>query len=523
MSSNSKSMSDFLTEVSMLNNEILDFELIARGITPARGPLINKRRQLASALLKEANGQIFFPYFQFDPIVDLRNCAAIITALKIDFENPVTPNDRKQKITTNLKFIDARLGRIICTNNEEKWLAKDLTRTVKQLLLTDIINLNESNTSSNSVDSSTASNLPQINSNINPIPSTSAHNNNFEKEPIERPPYVQPHVHINPKTRVCADPYEIENAMASFHFQSTPNHYNAPFEFNNQINNQTFKLPVHKWKIRFSGLNDKKDAFEFLRIIKSKANSYNTTHDELMASASEFFIDDASRWYFSQKFDDWSDLEAKLIADFMQVNYFDDLIDTIRQTKQSSNESIVQFCPKFEDNCSRLKTLLSTQEKINILKRNILYKYQPYIALTQFQNLNELKHALKLLEATMSHNNYGFNRNVRFNSRERSVDRHEKRFNSRERQSYSPYRKDSNSRFSNDNSKSYNANNYRSSRDRNRSPYPSHSNRSDSHNSNNNNNSRDRSNSNSNRSRDNSRENFRTRSRENSTNRNNQS
>lgn len=523
-------MLDFLTEVSVLNTEILDSELIARSITPARGPVINKRRQLASALLKESTGQIFVPYFHFDPIVDLRRCAALVTSFNIEIERSGNTLEQKQAALTNLKFLDARISRVICTTNEEKSIAKELLRQVKQLILCDVNDLNGSNHSSENADDSTSQSgekndqrgyTPHAETNDQPSTSGNTKQNAQKETFTEDFTGIPSQTHA--KTRVSFNPYDLKNAMAGFHIQSTPECYNAPFSYG-QNNQNSHKLPIHKWKIQFSGLNDKKDAFEFLRIVKSKANSYKTTPEELFGSASEFFTEDASKWYFSQKFVNWNDLEQRLIADFMQVIYFDDLIDTIRQTKQSYNESIIKFCTNFEDNCSRLLTPLSTLEKINILKRNVLSKYQPYIALTQFHSLNELKHALKLLEATMSQNNYGFNRNVRFDSKERRYDSRERRFDSCERQSHSPHRQSFNSSPNHvsryDKFDSKNANNYRSSRDRTRSPYPSYNN---TRNNNNNGNFRERSNSNHNHSRENSRDNsFRPGSRENSTNRNSQ-
>lgn len=70
------------------------------------------------------------------------------------------------------------------------------------------------------------------------------------------------------------------------------------------------------------------------------------------------------------------------------------------------NESIVHFFTVFEDDCSRLKDELPQAEKIKIVKKIVLQKYRPYIALTNFHSLNEIKEALKILEATMPHNNY---------------------------------------------------------------------------------------------------------------------
>lgn len=61
---------------------------------------------------------------------------------------------------------------------------------------------------------------------------------------------------------------------------------------------------------------------------------------------------------------------------------------------------------------------LSLHEKITILKKNVLQKYRPYIVLTTFYSIEELKHALKILESTMP--SYDTNRSVRFGSNDRN-------------------------------------------------------------------------------------------------------
>lgn len=105
----------------------------------------------------------------------------------------------------------------------------------------------------------------------------------------------------------------------------------------------------------------------------------------------------------------------------MLVNYFDDLLDTIRYREQHYNEFVTQF----KDNCSRLQTPLLTHQKIEILKRNVLTKYQPQIVLMPFTDINQFKQSLKRLETAMSSQRVSF-ASERYSSREgrRSSERH---------------------------------------------------------------------------------------------------
>lgn len=88
------------------------------------------------------------------------------------------------------------------------------------------------------------------------------------------------------------------------------------------------------------------------------------------------------------------------------------------------------FFTIFEDDCSRLQTNLNQNDKINILKKNVLQKYRPYISLENYASVNELKHDLKLIEATMATT---IDRNVSFIS---NTSTHSSRYDSSRRNSF---------------------------------------------------------------------------------------
>lgn len=289
-----KTLQDFLVESSYLQDEVLYNELITREITPHRGPIINQRRQLANAWLRENAGHIFIPYFQFEPVVDLRKCAALVTVFELQLNQ--TPL-HKLKAMTNLKVLDARVGRILCTTPEEQNLARNFAQNIKRLILNDVHDLNNSQCSAQGEQTNdSASNRAACSHQVN-APSSSTQSQPAQNDNLNG--------NVNSNRQESAgttqyrnfDPFELDHLMASMRLNQ--DHLNSSFLSNHSGNSN--KLPVHKWKIKFSGSRDKKDAFEFLRIVNSKANSYQTTKDELFASASEFFVEEASRWYFASK------------------------------------------------------------------------------------------------------------------------------------------------------------------------------------------------------------------------------
>lgn len=194
-----------------------------------------------------------------------------------------------------------------------------------------------------------------------------------------------------------------------------------PQNFRNPDTNQNFPMhtqsrrdhKMYKWNVKFTGENSKYDAIDFIQKVNAIAQSRGVTDRELFDSAIEFFSGQALKWYYAQRnqINSWPELSEKLISDFIEVNYYDNLLDTIRQRRQTQNDSIVNFFTIFEDDCSRLQTLLSPREQIHIVKKNVLQKYRPHISLKNYNSLNELKQDLKLLEASMLASN---DRNVSF-------------------------------------------------------------------------------------------------------------
>lgn len=188
------------------------------------------------------------------------------------------------------------------------------------------------------------------------------------------------------------------------------------------------KTKIYKWNVKFTGDEKSLSVFEFIQRVEAKAKAYDVEFNELIHVVSELFDGFAAKWFASQTINNWSDLKDKLVSDFVQVDYLENLLDIIRQRKQLKDESVVHFLTVFEDDCSRLRNKLTLEEKLNILKKNILQKYRPYVALSKYESINEFKHALKILEMSMSFDNNSHpNRFVRFSSNERNNNTHDNR------------------------------------------------------------------------------------------------
>lgn len=373
-------MDDFLIGVSKLIDEVVDHELMMRNVTPQSGPVHNKRRQLAKILHDEHMQNIAPAITPQNLSNDLRLTSHFINICQVDL-TATDPNVREKAMLT-LKHLQYKISRLACFTPGDMQNCQRLMTLIRMILN----NQNPPSTSTGTTNANTIPNVPPGQTSTPIGTTTNAHRN------------------LNAQ-------FDLLN-LGSSHGDSNSRHENT-----SRIN----RPKVYKWGIKFSNESKSLGVFEFIQKVEAKAKAYEVSHENLFQSACELFDGFAAKWFLSQTFQNWNELKEKLISDFVQVDYLENLLDTIRQRKQTHNEGIVHFFTVFEDDCSRLPVQLTVDEKLNILKKNILQKYRPYVALNKFNSVDEMKHALKVLEMSMSQNNStDNNKYVRFNSNDRS-------------------------------------------------------------------------------------------------------
>lgn len=313
---------------------------------------------MAKLLLEEENEKKFEVSYEFDPIVDIQRCAQFNIACKTELDRKGNAPGVKEKVITYLHVLHQRVESIIAIEEKEVELKTKLLADLRANLAT----AKTVQTDTSLPSTYCRIELPketQIYENQNPMPMHStpgAYAQRANSGVEQHAPHVsfiqdtgvrqdaipssyQPNKSIfaqfnahsshNLYSQQAYSVNALSSTMSNLHLNSTPQYSQRLSNVSNFDN----KLPIHKWNIKYSGENDTNDAFEILRIVSSKARSFGTTDDELFASASEFFISEASKWYFSSTFHSWIDLKTRLIADFMSFNYFDELVDKIRQRK----------------------------------------------------------------------------------------------------------------------------------------------------------------------------------------------
>lgn len=457
-------LSDILSEIGPLAIETMNYELKLRGVQPAQAPT-TKKVQLAREIMKERQGE----GASWQPVMTLSNDLRSIASLFARFESTLTnTNHTRQSIDSamiNFVFLKIRAERLnpislndISTANMLITNIDNAIRKTQAILSADnfmaeseIVDLvgnhqpAQQSSDQFNIDPLFASlnlNAPNEFSEARPAPQNNVffqenHNQNpsansvfntqsqFNRNVPLSSTYVNPNMHMN--FGQFNPSAEIENVQHEMHLNPPSNivgngrpQFHQNFHSNQNHNTSTqFRRDhkIYKWKIKFTGEDSKYDAIDFIQKVNATAQSRGVTESELFESAIDFFSGQALKWYYAQRTQTktWAELSDKLISDFIEVNYYDNLLDTIRQRKQTSTESIVHFFTIFEDDCSRLQTRMSPSDQIHIIKKNVLQKYRPHISLKYYESLNDLKHDLKLLEASMAASNdrtVGFHNNT---------------------------------------------------------------------------------------------------------------
>lgn len=413
---------NFLAGANNLPEQLINHELRMRDIEPQGGPVHNKRRQLAKELFDEYDAKIP-PKIAPDKIsMDLCKMAQFMFAAHKEFSSR-DPNI-KSKASLTLQYIRDKLSEMNIVNDFEKENANALLGTIKS-----IFTPNEINDTFETNNETGRTNNKQTEH--DDITSDQLNGMNLGGSSHEQPPYEQ-NAHTNANNRNIT-------------------------QGANGISLDTIKK-ISKWNIKFKNDN-KMSVFEFIDKVEAKANVYNISENDLFRVASEFFEGFPSKWYKSGTFNNWSHLKEMLVRDFVGLDYSDNLLQKIRERKQTQGETVLTFFTDFEDECSRLVNKLPDNEKIRILKLNVLQHYRPHIALADFNSVNDIKKALQILENTMTTSKHDQNRYTRFGSNDRSNSSQNfgqnYRSNGEQRSRYDKYR-------SNNGNVSFNAQNNRS-------------------------------------------------------------
>lgn len=168
----------------------------------------------------------------------------------------------------------------------------------------------------------------------------------------------------------------------------------------------TKSVPIYKWGVTFDGTSSVK---AFLERVSELAIARHVDEAELFQGSLDLFQGAALTWFRANrdKFNTWSDITEALSRDFLPPCYEESLLEQIKSRCQGKNENVNIYVSTMMNLFSRLSNPHSEEEKLKIIRRNLLPKYLNYLVLQDIKDISELiTYCKKIDELTFFKNRY---------------------------------------------------------------------------------------------------------------------
>lgn len=159
-------------------------------------------------------------------------------------------------------------------------------------------------------------------------------------------------------------------------------------------------VPVHQWKIFFSGDGKGLHLYDFLSQIAMYRRSEQVSDEEMLASIVHLLVGRARLWYQAE-FDlinTWADLVSGLKNEFLPPNYNFVLLNDISNRAQKPHESFAEYMTHMQSLFKWVSIDLSESHKLFIVQKNLLPKYAIGVASRDIRTLTELSQVCRRMD-----------------------------------------------------------------------------------------------------------------------------
>lgn len=168
----------------------------------------------------------------------------------------------------------------------------------------------------------------------------------------------------------------------------------------NSVTSSNKIVPVHKWGIVFSGDNKGLSVNAFIERVEEYRVARNVSEIDLQNSIIDVLQGSALIWYRSIKAEvsSWNDFVKRLREEYLPFDYETELWNEIRNRIQGPKERVGNYFACMKNLFARLPQLPSEQQKLAVLRRNILPYYINGVGLQIYDSVDELLRLCKALE-----------------------------------------------------------------------------------------------------------------------------
>lgn len=191
------------------------------------------------------------------------------------------------------------------------------------------------------------------------------------------------------------DPYVHRNTRTDHNFADEPNrfgHDNNQHQAGYPSERYRKTVPVHQWRISFSGEGRGLHLYDFLSQVEMYRSSERLSSRDLLDSAVHLLTGRALKWFglTRRNYFSWEQLVEAMKKEFLPPSYDYSLLAEITNRMQKSNESCAEYMTHMQSLFDCLPMNLDEEHKIFIVQKNLLPKYALGVAPIPIISLSHL-------------------------------------------------------------------------------------------------------------------------------------
>lgn len=159
-------------------------------------------------------------------------------------------------------------------------------------------------------------------------------------------------------------------------------------------------VPVHQWKVAFSGDGRGLSLHDFLSELRMLQRSEGVGDDELFASVVHLLTGRARLWYRSwyDTFGDWAEFVVAMKNEFLPPKYDYRLLTNISNRRQKQSETFAEYLTVMQSQFNNLAIRVDEQHKLSIIEENMLPKYAVAASTIDVVSLEQLSNVCRRVD-----------------------------------------------------------------------------------------------------------------------------
>ncbi|XP_055537618.1 uncharacterized protein LOC129725612 isoform X2 [Wyeomyia smithii] len=175
-------------------------------------------------------------------------------------------------------------------------------------------------------------------------------------------------------------------------------------KYKNRLHRSSKGRPVSDWRLRYDGADNGQSLMKFIKEVEFYAKSEKMSNKELFRSAIHLFGGPAKTWFMTgvenDDFTSWDQLKKELKREFLSPDH-DHFCETRAiNRKQGPRERFQDYYMDMQTLFNSLTKPITERKKFDIVYRNMRADYKGHVISKDIDNLADLKHFGRRLDAT---------------------------------------------------------------------------------------------------------------------------